>query len=76
MLWDSKLTQFQLQKLSEFFLTFSQIVLGSLVLKIFEPGVETVLDRGRLLVIYSALIVSGFLFTVGMAVAGTVEEKK
>ncbi len=67
------LSQFQLKKLSEFFLTFSQIILGSLVLKIFEPGAETVLDRARLLVIYSALIVSGFLFTVGMVVASTVK---
>lgn len=69
-----RLSPFQLEKLSEFFLTFSQIVLASLILKIFEPGVETVLDKNRVVIIYSALLGSVFLFGFGMFLAGLVKE--
>lgn len=69
-----RLSQFQLKKLSEFFLTFSQVVLASLILKIFEPGVETVLDKDRIVIIYSAVIMFAFLFGVGMSLAGKIEE--
>lgn len=70
-----RLTDFQIQKLAEFFLRSAQIVVASLVLKIFESGVETILDKGRLLVLSLSLTISSFFFIVGMVLAGKVKEK-
>lgn len=70
-----RLSQFQLKKLAEYFLTFSQVVLASLILKIFEPGVTTVLDKQRIIIIYSSLIAFAILFSLGMVVAAKVREQ-
>ena len=60
-------TNFELQKLSEWWFDVSKITLGSMVIKLFEPGIR--LENGSVIVLLAGLTVSVFCANIGMQFA-------
>lgn len=60
-------TSFESQKLSEWWFDVSKIVLGSMVIKLFEPGVK--LENGSVIVLLAGLTVSVFCANIGVQFA-------
>lgn len=70
------LNQFQLKKLSEFFFTAGQLVLGSIILKFLESEILFPLDKSKQAMLSLWIIAFVVLIFCGLFFAGKVEEEK
>lgn len=71
-----QLTNFQLEKLSSYFLTLSQITAGSLLLKFFEPEAKIELNQKSLITFIGALIIFLSSLITGLFIAGKVYKRE
>lgn len=71
---EPRFTNYQLKKLSNSFITFAHLVLGSSVLKLFGGDTEVRLDASSLTVITLAVLGSIILWMIGIWIAGFVKE--